>query len=372
MSQTPRTPFSSQSTVTKRSSVCTACTSTKVQQLLACGQCSESIHLGCVLKQFKESKNEPLKNRIEWLYNFTTFSSLIYHCKTCAAKGTIFNELQTVTKDYEKSISALDARMSKDIQNVKQSIEALDIKLSNILTSISLCNGGDGNSKTKQLTSTNVNDSIKVTSCTGLPASITYAQIMTKNISDVVKTAVADSMRKQRKNDSDRSSIVLFGLQERKEDLKKVKLVLDPVGCDSKVVKIARLGASLDKSQHQPNGKNSEKQRPLKVELSSEADSRYVLMHSKLLKSNPKFAKVRKTVRIKCDELNKNCSADENGRKPFVVWSSKIMKRDSNGKFSIFQDDAGLCNTEANANLQASAIMDDKIKPSSESQPKNG
>ena len=48
------------------------------------------------------------------------------------------------------------------------------------------------------------------------------------------------------------------------------------------------------------------------------------------------------------------------------------MKRDSNGKFSIFQDDAGQCNTKANANLQASAIMDDKTKPSSEYQPKNG
>ena len=93
----------------------------------------------------------------------------------CAAKGTVSNELQTETKDHEKSISALDARMSKDIQNMKQSIEALDVKLSNILTSISLCNGGDRNSKMKQLTSTDVNDSIKVTSCTGLPASTTYA-----------------------------------------------------------------------------------------------------------------------------------------------------------------------------------------------------
>ena len=207
---------------------------------------------------------------------------------------------------------------------------------------------------------------------------------MTKNISDVVKTTVVDSMRKQRKNDSDHSSIVLFGLQEGK-DIKEVKLVLDTVGCGCKVVKIARLGASLDKSQHQPNGKNSEKQRSLKVELSSEADSRSVLMHSKLLKSNPKFAKVWfnqylsqdemdkiKTTCIKCEELNKNSSADENGGKPFVVWSIKIMKRDSNGKFSIFQDDAGQCNTEANANLQASAIMDDKTKPSSKSQPKNG
>ena len=275
--------------------------------------------------------------------------------------------------------------MSKNIQNVKQSIEALDVKLSNILTSISLRNGGDGNSKTKQLTSTDVNDSIKVTSCTGLPASTTCAQIMTKNISDVVKTTVADSMRKQRRNDIDRSFIVLFGLQEGQEDLKEVKLVLDTVGCDSKVVKIARLGTSLDKSQHQPNGKNSEKQKPLKVELSSEADSRYVLMHSILMKSNPKFAKVWinqylsrdemnkiKTMLIKYEELNKNCLADENGRKPFVVWSSKFMKRNSNGKFLIFQDDAGQCNTEANANLQVSAIMDDKTKPSSESQPKNG
>ena len=93
----------------------------------------------------------------------------------CAAKGTVSHELQTETKDHEKSISALDARMSKDIQNMKQSIEALDVKLSNILTSISLCNGGDRNSKMKQLTSTDVNDSIKVTSYTGLPASTTYA-----------------------------------------------------------------------------------------------------------------------------------------------------------------------------------------------------
>ena len=139
-----------------------------------------------------------------------------------------------MTKDHEKSKSALDVRMSKDIQNVKQSIEAMDVKLSNILTSISLCNGGDGNSKTKQLTSTDVNDSIKVTFCTGLPASTTYAQIMTKNISDVVKTTVADSMRKQRKNDSDRSFIVLFVLQEGKEDFKEVELVLDTVDCDSK------------------------------------------------------------------------------------------------------------------------------------------
>ena len=105
------------------------------QATLRCIHYGESIHLACQLKQFKDAGNEPLKNKIEWLGDFIKFAALARQCKACQENQRNCAASSVVTA------TASDPQVSQEIANIKQSIAALDSKISSVLTSISSING---------------------------------------------------------------------------------------------------------------------------------------------------------------------------------------------------------------------------------------
>ena len=101
------------------------------QATLRCIHCGESIHLACQLKQLKDAGNEALKNKIEWLSDFIKFAALARQCKACQE-----NQRNCATSSVVTATPS-DPLVSQEIANMKQSIAALDLKISSVLTSIS-------------------------------------------------------------------------------------------------------------------------------------------------------------------------------------------------------------------------------------------
>ena len=98
-----------------------------------------------------------------------------------------------------------------------------------------------------------------------------------------MKTTVANSLKIQRQFDRDASLIVIYGLPERKDNLNKVKYILNILECCSTVVKYVRLGSPPESSASSLK-KSTPKGRPLKVKLSSSAYAKYVLCQAKWLR----------------------------------------------------------------------------------------
>ena len=92
--------------------------------------------------------------------------------------------------------------------------------------------------------------------------------------------------------------------------------------------------------------------RPLKVELGTAVDCRYVLSHAKWLSDNSATACVHigpllsraeldnmKNLRQLCSDLNKNAQPDRRGRKRYFILSGKLMTRTDDGKLEHYQGD---------------------------------
>ena len=70
--------------------------------MLHCCQCSGPAHLACLHKQFKDAGNVPLKNKMEWLYEFIRSVSLFYRCKFCSSVSKpTFNGFTNQTTDAQ-------------------------------------------------------------------------------------------------------------------------------------------------------------------------------------------------------------------------------------------------------------------------------
>ena len=81
-----------------------------------CAVCSKPAHLACLLRRFKESGKYHLKHGVDWLLDFLEFSSLHYVSSQCSkincGKGNM---------------------SSQELVIMKQSIDELDRKMTNIL-----------------------------------------------------------------------------------------------------------------------------------------------------------------------------------------------------------------------------------------------
>ena len=199
----------------------------------------------------------------------------------------------------------------------------------------------------------------------------TYAQVFSKKLSETVKTTVANSFNKQRRDDRDQQSIVVSGLRKSKDDLKQAKKVLNAMGYESGVVKFARLGVPL-LTQLMNDGCNKVNRRPLKVQLlTSAVDCRYVVTHSSLLKDIPVFTKVWidqflsrdelnkvKILRKQCDDLNKDHLVGLDNRKLFVARSGKLLKKDNNGQLTTFDTNCKSITSDRKTPNSSTSVLD--------------
>ena len=164
---------------------------------------------------------------------------------------------------------------------MKQSIAALDSKISSMITSINenfVCTQ-KRNISPNNLTITD-ND---VLSKQSVKAS-SYASVASSNLSNVVKLAVAETIRQHKAVERSNASVTIYNLREHGNDARDARELLDFLGCNVTVNSAVRIG--------RVKVKPSSKARLLRVELKSSSDRSVVLQASKYLKDNPSTAAI--------------------------------------------------------------------------------
>ena len=149
-----------------------------------------------------------------------------------------------------------------------------------------------------------------------------YATTVGCDLLSIVKSVVNESVKARRNKERDKSSVVMYGLQESNNDLAKVRGLHQVYDCADSVVRISRLGKPVAGS----DGANSkQKCRPLKVELWSQGDREFVLQQVKTICDsisgklyvakylNAAYLAVVKEVRSKCADLNRNATPCSDG-----------------------------------------------------------
>ena len=135
-------------------------------------------------------------------------------------------------------------------------------------------------------------------------------------------------------------SIIIFGLQESKNDINQVRRLLED-DIDS-VIHIRRIGKSLKSGTKQAP-------RPIKVELKCAEDKNWVLHNSRMLintfgDNNIRIARCLSTaeldklknLRCECSRLNTSSATVANGKNKIVVINPRTMERLQNGTLISF------------------------------------
>ena len=152
----------------------------------------------------------------------------------------------------------------------------------------------------------------------------------------------------------------------------KTKKILETIGYNGPIVCVQRLG-------HINNSSNGElkikKVWPLKVELSSMADCQYILSQAKWLKKNQATTKLYispillsselekvKTLRRRCDALNKMALPNKAGQNRYTVLSGRLFYCAENGKLELYHDDASNLVTTKNGPIDKVAHINSNLK----------
>ena len=176
-------------------------------------------------------------------------------------------------------------------------------------------------------------------------SSVSYAKVVTANLSETVKAAVFETIRNQRTEERGRASVAIYGLPEKGNDYDGVRKLFQALNEKSNIVSVARIGRGTSR-------KVSSNPRPLKVEFQSKYERSSLLSAASKLKEDPRTASIRiapwlqkdefdkvKALREHCKQLKNSSAAPiADGRKPFFVISGKLMTRNANGKLQLHID----------------------------------
>ena len=180
---------------------------------------------------------------------------------------------------------------------------------------------------------------------------LSYVSAVTKNLHKTVKTAVAETFRKQRIDERTNATVAIHGLAERGLDYDDLHDMLSQLGCKAKDVGCVRFGRAVKLSDGNKQSNVSSKPRLLKVELQSSFERDDLLVAAKKLKANQNTAFIYISKWLPCeefqrlkqlwqryDQLNDKEAALPNRKKPYVVVNSQLKLLSGNGSLSRAKD----------------------------------
>ena len=100
-----------------------------------------------------------------------------------------------------------------------------------------------------------------------------YAAAAASGLSDMVKSAVSETIAKQRSDDKDRCAIALYSLPEVGNDLKDIYSILRALGCSTTIITHRRIGRTLIQHASPDKSQKKGRPRPVRIEMAS-ADER--------------------------------------------------------------------------------------------------
>jgi hypothetical protein len=304
--------------------------------------CTKAVHLNCLLRQFKDAGNSPLKNNIDWLRDFIQFSSLLYRCGACVSSN---NTVRAATVDVPSLPNNALGDLHSQIKNVGQRVDDLLDKQNDLLRKLSsfeplasvVCVEASSPNSSSFLACDQkeacAKDSNVASSSACKPMS--YSAAVSNNLSDVVKSVIVTTLQQQKDEERDKASVVIHNLPEHGTDARDVQELLDFLECRMRISSTVRIGRAM---------KSSKKPRLLKVVLSSAADRTRLLQVVKYLKDDRSTSSIFITKWLqpgelsllrenqkRCRFLNDSAPPLKNGKRPYIVLSGKLMQRLEDG-----------------------------------------
>ena len=300
------TPGRSQST-TASDPPCHACKKTaKKAMAVKCLTCGNFCHVTCLVNNFISINGGANKSGTQWLADFLNHGNFRYICQQCLATNTTQQASDAAISDLSARIGDVTARID--------------------------CLKNDLSCKFQQLfDATTTYGSNQPTSAAFTTSKPSFADMAATDISKAVKSAV----REQRKEDMDRSTVVVYGFPEGGNDQYELSCMFDFLRCNCDILRHRRIGWANSKGKRPSS-------RPIKVELRNPGDVSLVLSRVRHLRGDAYYEGVNvsrwltdddlngiKALRQKCRDLNSSQPVDSKGRKPFFVTSGKIMSRNA-------------------------------------------
>lgn len=138
------------------------------------------------------------------------FSPLVYRCKEYQKKSV------AVPNEHCEPVVELSNRVNAEMSSVKQSIAALDVKLSSILSSVNQ-HSCDSSADVPVVNKTEVKACLDKAGGNNK----SYAAAVGTNLPELVKTVLAESVKKQRRSERDSASLVICNFKESSNDIKR-------------------------------------------------------------------------------------------------------------------------------------------------------
>ena len=329
--------------------------------LFSCDSCHGVTHISCILKQYKDKCGTQLRNSFEWMYEFLCYGNFRYFCFKCVASSQTSMSSQQSSLGAQKLHTGNESLINdmkiiqQQVCTIGQRLDTLQNELfsrldSLIITSpaidpISAADNSGGETATAGLSSTQ------------LPQTVTkgllFSTVAGKGLSEVVKSAVAETIAKHKDDDAAKFAVAIYGLPENKSDLKDIYNVLRIAGSKATVRYHRRVGRKVAN----PDAANV-KLRPLRVELTSVQDREQLLTLSRNLKQNKNTAKVIispwlllneitriRKLRMRYNDLNSNIP---DKKEQYVIRSGRLAKLTKDGKFQYVTYPDSLAQSSSN------------------------
>ena len=251
-------------------------------------------------------------NDYDWVRSLITFLNLRYYCSVCSQSrdtttsagnfpGGIPKPVITNVNINRSADQAIIQEVKDDIADLVKQFDSLQHDLhtalsSKDLTDAALSTLGSVNSVP---TTTHASSGVK---------SVSYAAAISSNISDIVKCAVATSIRENKAIERGRVLVAIHNLNEHENDVINVQDLFDYIECNVRVVKVIHLGRM----------KSSKKPHLLRVEQATGFDRDILLRAAKYLKDDSSTRHIHitqwlqpekhtklKSVQDRCHELNR-------------------------------------------------------------------
>ncbi len=362
-------------TSTQSSALCPVCSSAVDRHVYAvnCCSCGKSAHLSCLVTKYRESGAGPAKSSLEWIHGFIQHRGLQFICQPCQMTKDGNTRVSAISGNSDQATDAF-INLRVEIAAISKHLDDKQSKMQQLINASdkTTCSeehirfrSADTSAKMPFLTSsrsTSKSPSSGPDDKSNSRKPLSYANVVSGDVSSVVKAVVSQTMKEQQRVSDDKSTIVIYGFPEDGNDRVELREMFDFIGCRCAIAQHTRIGCVTDHSRS----------RPIKVKLNSPGEANLIISCAKYLKSETYYAGVNlgrwlslselenvKQLRLQCAQLNSSSKEKTKGRNCFVVVSGRIMKRDAKGKLQYFKNDTTQSGREALGDVSLQATTND-------------
>ncbi len=304
-----------------------------------CSECLKPTLVACLMNQFKLAGGCTQKYTCsyEWIHAFILHCGMRYTCQgctdvvsrgitSCTTSGNPTAEVSTI----KHALIDFDTKLAKISSNLSDFQNEINLKLRSISDEINTQTSNTPVGLSNPVTN------IKNVNCNNSQSGLSYADTVSSNIKAAVKSAVVETFREQHHDKKLNESVVIYGIPEGKDDVKRVAALLEDDYLEF-IVHVHRIGKQSTVGSSKP--------RPIRVEFGDKHDREWVMSNARYLAKNLPGLKVRISkylcaaelsiltkLRDECAHLNRNTSDKSGKHNRYVVINDYIMEKMSDGK----------------------------------------